>query len=196
MRIRSPTAPAPMPTRSSTWRRPSARDWSRTWPAQAERFQEILPQYQRQPALFVQQRLTETLGRVLTNVQDKIFVAEGADGKPRELRLLFNRELRLKTNTVAEKLSLEHMQVTSLLSRHEHEHDESCATCCGHDHEHAPVRLWQTLVGVVFVLNAFLVDWLFEQGHTVASASALDRRRHPGLSRLSGRPSRTSAPAC
>ena len=35
------------------------------------------------------------------------------------------------------------------------------------------MRLWQTMVGVVFVLNAFLVDWLFEQGHTVASASAL-----------------------
>src|SRR5512136_1823328 len=64
------------------------------------------------------------------------------------------------------------MQVTSLLSRHEHAHDEQCPTC-GHDHEHAPVRLWQTLVGVVFVLNAFLVDWLFEQGHTVASASGL-----------------------
>src|SRR5512137_1057086 len=64
------------------------------------------------------------------------------------------------------------MQVTSLLSRHEHEHGESCAVC-GHDHEHAPVRLWQTLVGVVFVLNAFLVDWLFSQGHAVASASAM-----------------------
>jgi modulator of FtsH protease HflK len=60
--------------------------------AQAARFQEILPQYQRQPALFAQQRLNETLGRVFTNAQDKIFVAEGADGKPRELRLLFNRE--------------------------------------------------------------------------------------------------------
>ena len=64
------------------------------------------------------------------------------------------------------------MQVTSLLSRAEHEHDESCVTC-GHDHEHAPVRLWQTLVGVVFVLNAFIVDWAFDQGHTVASASGL-----------------------
>jgi Zn2+/Cd2+-exporting ATPase len=68
------------------------------------------------------------------------------------------------------------MQVTSLLSRHEHDHEhahgESCSSC-GHDHEHAPVRLWQTLVGVVFVLNAFIVDWLFVQGHTVASASAL-----------------------
>jgi Cd2+/Zn2+-exporting ATPase len=66
------------------------------------------------------------------------------------------------------------MQVTSLLSRHEHDHEhgESCSAC-GHDHEHAPVRLWQTLVGIVFVLNAFIVDRLFEQGHTVASASAL-----------------------
>jgi Zn2+/Cd2+-exporting ATPase len=63
------------------------------------------------------------------------------------------------------------MQVTSLLSQHEHEHDESCASC-GHDHEHAPVRLWQTVAGVIFVLNAFVVDWFFEQGHTVASASA------------------------
>ena len=69
------------------------------------------------------------------------------------------------------------MQVTSLLSRresaegHPHAHDEACESC-GHDHEHAPVRLWQTLVGVVFVLNAFIVDWFFEQGHTVASGSA------------------------
>ena len=66
------------------------------------------------------------------------------------------------------------MQVTSLLSRHQHEHDETCATCGhDHDHEHAPVRLKQTLFGVVFVLNAFIVDWLFDQGHTVASASGL-----------------------
>jgi Cd2+/Zn2+-exporting ATPase len=65
------------------------------------------------------------------------------------------------------------MQVTSLLSHqeHDHDHDESCSAC-GADHEHAPVRLWQTLVGVVFVLNAFIVDWLFDKGQTVASVSA------------------------
>src|SRR4029434_9809701 len=77
------------------------------------------------------------------------------------------------------------MQVTSLLSRHEHDHqhehghdhnhnhdhDASCVSC-GHDHEHAPVHLWQTLVGVVFVVNAFIVDWFFDHGQTVASASA------------------------
>jgi Zn2+/Cd2+-exporting ATPase len=65
------------------------------------------------------------------------------------------------------------MQVTSLLSRRDYHDnsDESC-TSCGHDHEHAPVRLWQTLVGVVFVLNAFIVDWFFDKGQTVASVSA------------------------
>jgi Cd2+/Zn2+-exporting ATPase len=75
------------------------------------------------------------------------------------------------------------MQVTSLLSRREHDHNhdhhhdhahdngETCGAC-GHDHEHAPVLLWQTLIGVVFVVNAFIVDWFFAQGQTVASASA------------------------
>jgi copper-(or silver)-translocating P-type ATPase len=68
------------------------------------------------------------------------------------------------------------MQVTSLLSRqehahHHHEHGPSCG--CGADHEHAPVRLKQTLVGVAFVLNAFLIDWLFDQGSIISSASAM-----------------------
>ena len=60
--------------------------------SRAEQFQQLLPKYQENPSLFVQQRLVETLGRVLANVQDKIFLAQGADGKTRELRLLLNRE--------------------------------------------------------------------------------------------------------
>ena len=70
------------------------------------------------------------------------------------------------------------MQVTSLLSRQEHDHDhhdhdgESCSTC-GHDHAHIPVRFKQTLVGVLFIVNSFLVEWIFEQGAQLASASAL-----------------------
>jgi Cd2+/Zn2+-exporting ATPase len=68
------------------------------------------------------------------------------------------------------------MQVTSLLSQqektHEHGSGAECASC-GHDHEHTPVRIQQTLIGLVFVVNAFVVDWLFDQGHTVASASAM-----------------------
>src|ERR1051326_8719263 len=79
------------------------------------------------------------------------------------------------------------MQVTSLLSRHEHDHDHAHghkhhhhhhdhdhdASCgCGHDHEHTPTPLSWTIAGVVFVLNAFVVDWIFDQGGTVASISA------------------------
>jgi Cd2+/Zn2+-exporting ATPase len=62
------------------------------------------------------------------------------------------------------------MQVTSLLSRQDREHDDNCG--CGHDHEHSSVHLWQAVLGVVFVLNAYIVDWLFESGGTLASASA------------------------
>jgi Cd2+/Zn2+-exporting ATPase len=61
------------------------------------------------------------------------------------------------------------MQVTSLLSQHEH--DDNCG--CGHDHEHSVVHLWQAVLGVVFVLNAFIVDWIFDAGSTLASASAM-----------------------
>src|SRR3954469_22951543 len=64
------------------------------------------------------------------------------------------------------------MQVTSLLSNQDHkEHDDSCSACG--DHDHAPVRLWQTLIGVVFVVNAFIVDGLMQHGSTIASARAL-----------------------
>jgi membrane protease subunit HflK len=60
--------------------------------SQAQRFNELLPKYRENPSLFVQQRLSETMGRVLTNVQDKIFLTESMDGKPKELRLMLNRE--------------------------------------------------------------------------------------------------------
>jgi len=70
------------------------------------------------------------------------------------------------------------MQVTSLLSQedhghdhghHHHEHGPDCG--CGHDHEHASVHLWQAILGAVFVLNAFVIEWFFEQGHAMASVS-------------------------
>src|SRR5262245_29312680 len=74
------------------------------------------------------------------------------------------------------------MQVTSLLSRqgdaapsHDHDHlgqDESCSVC-GHEHEHTPIRLKQTVIGLLFVINAFLVDWIDPRGTLLASASAM-----------------------
>ncbi len=62
------------------------------------------------------------------------------------------------------------MQVTSLLSGHEHGHEHE--TGSGHDHEHSVTHLWQAIVGVVLVINAYVVDALFAQGGAVASASA------------------------
>lgn len=60
--------------------------------AEASRFNDLLPSYRANPQLFAQQRLTETMGRVMSGVQDKIFLSEGVSGQPRELRLLLSRE--------------------------------------------------------------------------------------------------------
>jgi membrane protease subunit HflK len=60
--------------------------------SRAEQFQDLLPKYRANPELFEQQRRIETFGRVLTNVQDKIFLPASTDGKTKELRLLLNRE--------------------------------------------------------------------------------------------------------
>ena len=70
------------------------------------------------------------------------------------------------------------MQVTSLISLDNDpaKHEPGCD--CGHDHggldhSHTNVRLWQTLLGAVFVANSFVVDWFFAKGATVGELSAL-----------------------
>lgn len=60
--------------------------------AEVERFKGLLPNYQSNPQLFVQQNLVQTMASVLTNVTDKIYLPTTTDGKPIELRLLLNRE--------------------------------------------------------------------------------------------------------
>ena len=55
------------------------------------------------------------------------------------------------------------MQVTSLLSQTEP----------GHDHEHAPVKLYQTLIGLLFVLNSFVIGYFFVNGKSVGDAVAM-----------------------
>jgi membrane protease subunit HflK len=60
--------------------------------ADAKAFSALLPNYEINPSLFEQQQLVQVMGNVLTNVQDKFFLPERLDGKPRELRLLLNRE--------------------------------------------------------------------------------------------------------
>ncbi len=67
------------------------------------------------------------------------------------------------------------MQVTSLLSRqeqHDHAQDEDCSSC-GHDHSHTPIRLRQTVLGLIFIINSFVVNWVFGKGSTVADFSAM-----------------------
>ena len=54
---------------------------------------------------------------------------------------------------------------------HEHTHDGACG--CGEHHSHVQVQLVQTIFGLMFVINSFLIEWLFEHGSSVAGASAL-----------------------
>lgn len=60
--------------------------------ADAKAFSALLPNYEINPSLFEQQKLTQVMAGVLTNVQDKIFLPERLDGQSRELRLMLNRE--------------------------------------------------------------------------------------------------------
>jgi Cd2+/Zn2+-exporting ATPase len=70
------------------------------------------------------------------------------------------------------------MQVTSLLSRHEHDHDHEHDDCgsCGHDHghSHTVLPLAQILIGLLFVLNSYVMTWLFSASASpVAAGSAM-----------------------
>jgi len=76
------------------------------------------------------------------------------------------------------------MQVTSLLSRkpaahdhdhhhdhHDHQDDGSCAGC-EHDHSHTPIRLKQTLAGLLFTANSYIVQWL-DLGPAISDVSGM-----------------------
>jgi len=74
------------------------------------------------------------------------------------------------------------MQVTSLLSRRDDEHDPSCSDLGhdhhehnhGHDHDHAVLPLAQTLVGVVFIFNSFVMTWILaDRSNPIAAGSAM-----------------------
>jgi len=59
---------------------------------EAQYYKNQLPHFEADPGLFMARVQSETLARVMTKVEDKIFLPERADGKARELRLLLNRE--------------------------------------------------------------------------------------------------------
>lgn len=58
----------------------------------AEAFTKLLPQYQRNPRLYVQLELTRALSQVLTNVGERYVLPTTPDGKSVELRLMLNNE--------------------------------------------------------------------------------------------------------
>jgi Zn2+/Cd2+-exporting ATPase len=69
------------------------------------------------------------------------------------------------------------MNVSSLLSRatkHEHAHDHDHEGCesCGHDHSHTQFNLKRTMLGLVLIVNSFLVEWILDRSSTVADMSA------------------------
>jgi modulator of FtsH protease HflK len=60
--------------------------------AEAKRYTDLLPQFEKYPNLFAQQQLVLAMAQILTNVQDKMFLPQREDGKPRQIRLMLNRE--------------------------------------------------------------------------------------------------------
>ena len=64
------------------------------------------------------------------------------------------------------------MKVTSHAEHiHDHEHGASCS--CGEEHSHVQVQLKQTLVGLLFVINSFIVEQILDRGGAVADVSAM-----------------------
>jgi len=57
----------------------------------AKLFESVRADYEENPALFVQQRLTPVLGRAIAGVDYKMYLPTTTDGKPVELRLNLNR---------------------------------------------------------------------------------------------------------
>lgn len=57
----------------------------------AAAFTQLLPQYDRDPGLYAQMELAKAMPQILTNAE-KMYLPTRPDGKPRELRLLLNRE--------------------------------------------------------------------------------------------------------
>lgn len=55
-------------------------------------FKKVLPYYQADAQLFVQQELTKVLGRAIAGVDYKMYLPTTPEGKPMELRLNLNRE--------------------------------------------------------------------------------------------------------
>jgi len=76
--------------------------------ADARRFTELWPAYQRNPDLFMRQRQIDTLQRVLANAEYKMVLPRSANGKPIDLRLQLKREVTPKPKVVELPVNEDH----------------------------------------------------------------------------------------
>ena len=64
------------------------------------------------------------------------------------------------------------MQVTSLLSQKNEQSHVDCESC-GQDHEHTEIRLSQILIGLLFIINSFIIHYFFDNGKMVGDVNAM-----------------------
>ena len=60
--------------------------------ANADYLKELLPEYRKHPELILQKLYQDAISEVLANADEKIIIQPSADGKPREIRVLINRD--------------------------------------------------------------------------------------------------------
>lgn len=55
---------------------------------------------------------------------------------------------------------------------HDHQAGDKCESC-GHDHSHTEIKLGQTILGLILVLNSYVVEWIFKDTAAVGEYSAM-----------------------
>jgi membrane protease subunit HflK len=64
--------------------------------ASADYLRELLPEYKKHPQLVLQDIYQRAISEVLANADEKIVIQPSMDGKPREIRVLINRDPNIK----------------------------------------------------------------------------------------------------
>jgi modulator of FtsH protease HflK len=71
--------------------------------ANAEYLLKLLPEYHKHPELVLQKIYQDAIEEVLANAEEKILVQPSAEGQPRELRVLINRDPNIKKEEANKK---------------------------------------------------------------------------------------------
>ncbi len=71
--------------------------------ANAEYLKKLLPGYKEHPQLILQKLYQDAIQEVLENADEKIIIQPAGDGKPREIRILINRDPAIKKQKIKSK---------------------------------------------------------------------------------------------